>query len=192
MVDAHTVPSPALIGRQIWGYSAFKWPPGRPLDFTSPSILLYGSHIDNQPTMRSNAVLTIHDAIARLFSTLHRRPAGHQMVMNAARANQSLKPPPTPTPTPMRSSSFTPARRTITTNMVFQRTLCTSPHLQKKQMPRRPVLDENDVTGSYLKGSGPGGQKIVSVFFSINFNCTKIEGCIGGGGREGVVGCKNV
>ncbi|PGH17248.1 hypothetical protein AJ80_04890 [Polytolypa hystricis UAMH7299] len=29
-----------------------------------------------------------------------------------------------------------------------------------KQMPPRPKLDESDVIGSYLKGSGPGGQKI--------------------------------
>lgn len=34
-----------------------------------------------------------------------------------------------------------------------------------KQMPPRPKIDESDVTGAYLKGSGPGGQKIVSVFF---------------------------
>ncbi|KAK2764939.1 hypothetical protein FQN54_008638 [Arachnomyces sp. PD_36] len=27
-------------------------------------------------------------------------------------------------------------------------------------MPRRPDLDDSEVTGTYLKGSGPGGQKI--------------------------------
>lgn len=38
--------------------------------------------------------------------------------------------------------------------------------LSVKQMPPRPKIDESEVMGSYLKGSGPGGQKIVS-FFSL-------------------------
>ncbi|KAF3898909.1 hypothetical protein GTR04_0397 [Trichophyton interdigitale] len=29
-----------------------------------------------------------------------------------------------------------------------------------KQMPPRPTIDESEITGTYLKGSGPGGQKI--------------------------------
>jgi len=29
-----------------------------------------------------------------------------------------------------------------------------------KALPPRPKLDDDDITGSYLKGSGPGGQKI--------------------------------
>ncbi|EEP78666.1 predicted protein [Uncinocarpus reesii 1704] len=32
--------------------------------------------------------------------------------------------------------------------------------LNVKQMPARPTIDESEITGSYLKGSGPGGQKI--------------------------------
>ncbi|PGH09937.1 hypothetical protein AJ79_05553 [Helicocarpus griseus UAMH5409] len=32
--------------------------------------------------------------------------------------------------------------------------------LYVKQMPPRPKLDPNDVTGTYLKGTGPGGQAI--------------------------------
>lgn len=35
-----------------------------------------------------------------------------------------------------------------------------------KQMPPRPGINEDDVDGSYLKGSGPGGQKIVCM---VNF-----------------------
>ncbi|KAI5296779.1 hypothetical protein KEM56_005340 [Ascosphaera pollenicola] len=34
------------------------------------------------------------------------------------------------------------------------------PPLLKKQMPPRPSLDPADIDGSYLKGTGPGGQKI--------------------------------
>jgi len=30
-----------------------------------------------------------------------------------------------------------------------------------KPMPPRPKLDDADITGTYLKGTGPGGQKIV-------------------------------
>ncbi|OKL62689.1 hypothetical protein UA08_01401 [Talaromyces atroroseus] len=32
--------------------------------------------------------------------------------------------------------------------------------LAVKQLPPRPKLDDKDITGSYLKGTGPGGQKI--------------------------------
>lgn len=35
-----------------------------------------------------------------------------------------------------------------------------------KQMPPRPTIDESEITGTYLKGSGPGGQKIVSQSFT--------------------------
>lgn len=30
-----------------------------------------------------------------------------------------------------------------------------------KQLPPRPVIEEADIEESFLKGSGPGGQKIV-------------------------------
>lgn len=36
----------------------------------------------------------------------------------------------------------------------------THPALAVKQLPPRPKLEDKDITGSYLKGSGPGGQKI--------------------------------
>ncbi|EEA26913.1 hypothetical protein TMatcc_004806 [Talaromyces marneffei ATCC 18224] len=36
----------------------------------------------------------------------------------------------------------------------------TCPALAVKQLPPRPKLDDKDITGSYLKGTGPGGQKI--------------------------------
>ena len=34
------------------------------------------------------------------------------------------------------------------------------PHWQEKALPPRRVLDEEEITESFLKGSGPGGQKI--------------------------------
>ena len=37
-----------------------------------------------------------------------------------------------------------------------------------KQLPPRPRLDEADITEAFLKGTGPGGQKIVSVEHSCN------------------------
>lgn len=36
----------------------------------------------------------------------------------------------------------------------------TAPH-GIKQMPPRPTVNEADITEAFLKGSGPGGQKIV-------------------------------
>ncbi|KAM5499954.1 hypothetical protein McaMca56_002757 [Microsporum canis] len=36
----------------------------------------------------------------------------------------------------------------------------TSPPAAVKQMPPRPTIDDSEISGSYLKGSGPGGQKI--------------------------------
>ena len=35
-----------------------------------------------------------------------------------------------------------------------------SPRLCEKALPPRRVIDENEITESFLKGSGPGGQKI--------------------------------
>ena len=32
-----------------------------------------------------------------------------------------------------------------------------------KQMPPRPTINEEDIEESFLKGSGPGGQKIVCI-----------------------------
>nr|KMM71434.1 peptidyl-tRNA hydrolase domain-containing protein [Coccidioides posadasii RMSCC 3488] len=41
-----------------------------------------------------------------------------------------------------------------------RRPLSSSNALAAKQMPPRPTIDESEITGTYLKGSGPGGQKI--------------------------------
>lgn len=35
--------------------------------------------------------------------------------------------------------------------------------LQAKNLPPRPKVDEAEITENFLKGSGPGGQKIVSI-----------------------------
>ena len=40
------------------------------------------------------------------------------------------------------------------------------PRQAKKPLPPRRKLDDEDITGSYLKGWGPGGQKIVWDFLS--------------------------
>ncbi|EEQ30329.1 peptidyl-tRNA hydrolase domain-containing protein [Microsporum canis CBS 113480] len=40
----------------------------------------------------------------------------------------------------------------------------TSPPAAVKQMPPRPTIDDSEISGSYLKGSGPGGQKINEYF----------------------------
>ena len=40
-----------------------------------------------------------------------------------------------------------------------------------KQMPPRPKIPEEDLQEAFLKGSGPGGQKIVSTpIFHIKFS----------------------
>ena len=41
------------------------------------------------------------------------------------------------------------------------RTYQTSSKLLNQQMLPRPTIDEDDLEESFLKGSGPGGQKIV-------------------------------
>jgi peptide chain release factor len=47
-------------------------------------------------------------------------------------------------------------------NTVCHSTRCftTSAVLHEKALPPRRVIDENEITESFLKGSGPGGQKI--------------------------------
>ncbi|RAO64990.1 uncharacterized protein BHQ10_001002 [Talaromyces amestolkiae] len=56
-----------------------------------------------------------------------------------------------------------------TPNTIYTACRCTSrqltsfstwPALAVKQLPPRPKLDDKEITGSYLKGTGPGGQKI--------------------------------
>jgi hypothetical protein len=44
---------------------------------------------------------------------------------------------------------------------VLNRSISASPFLSNKPLPPRLKLDDADITLSYLKGSGPGGQKIV-------------------------------
>ena len=45
----------------------------------------------------------------------------------------------------------------------------TKPKIQT-QLPPRPTVDEAEIEESFLKGSGPGGQKIVSDFHSAKTN----------------------
>ncbi|EFW19088.1 hypothetical protein D8B26_007267 [Coccidioides posadasii str. Silveira] len=57
---------------------------------------------------------------------------------------------------------FTPISRTLAWRGLpaSRRPLSSSNALAAKQMPPRPTIDESEITGTYLKGSGPGGQKI--------------------------------
>lgn len=49
-------------------------------------------------------------------------------------------------------------------NVFGKRTICSTTPLWKKKMPDRPApIDEADFTEVFLHGSGPGGQKIVSL-----------------------------
>ncbi|KAE8148464.1 RF-1 domain-containing protein [Aspergillus avenaceus] len=57
--------------------------------------------------------------------------------------------------------------RTISHNLTsnlrptaFLRSFSISPFLTSKPLPPRPKINDTDLTVSYLKGSGPGGQKI--------------------------------
>lgn len=45
----------------------------------------------------------------------------------------------------------------------------TSRILAAKPLPPRPKLDDKDLTISYVKGSGPGGQKIVRAILFLSF-----------------------
>ena len=38
------------------------------------------------------------------------------------------------------------------------------------QLPPRPVVKEEDLEEAFLKGSGPGGQKIVGRFFLVSLH----------------------
>jgi hypothetical protein len=46
---------------------------------------------------------------------------------------------------------------------LLQRCLSSTRSLLVKKMPPRLVIPESDMTEVFVKGSGPGGQKIVSV-----------------------------
>lgn len=62
--------------------------------------------------------------------------------------------------TPARSAVATaPARTPVTATAPF--TTTTPTWLKAWQMPPRPKLPEEELEEVYLKGSGPGGQKIV-------------------------------
>ncbi|GAD91513.1 peptidyl-tRNA hydrolase domain protein [Paecilomyces variotii No. 5] len=53
-----------------------------------------------------------------------------------------------------------PIIRAIRTCMGPIRPFSCTTRLLGKPMPPRPKLDDADITGTYLKGTGPGGQKI--------------------------------
>lgn len=91
------------------------------------------------------------------------------------------------------SSSFrTSICRHVFNSSHLVRFFSTSRFLAVKPLPPRPKLDDKDITGSYLKGSGPGGQKIVwdilplssafgpssASFFPLIFICTCMSGAI--------------
>lgn len=44
---------------------------------------------------------------------------------------------------------------------ILARPFTVSQHALTKPLPPRPVIDEGDIEEAFLKGSGPGGQKIV-------------------------------
>lgn len=54
-----------------------------------------------------------------------------------------------------------PMKRAINTYIRSIRPFSCTTQLLGKPMPPRPKLDDADITGTYLKGTGPGGQKIV-------------------------------
>ena len=56
----------------------------------------------------------------------------------------------------------------------------------KQQMPPRPTIKEEDLEEAFLKGSGPGGQKIVQTFHpnSLTYHLTAVEQNIIGGSTE--------
>lgn len=52
----------------------------------------------------------------------------------------------------------------VNSNSIIKRSICNTTPLWKKKMPDRPApIDEADFTEVFLHGSGPGGQKIVSL-----------------------------
>ena len=53
---------------------------------------------------------------------------------------------------------------------VARRLLVTSPVATAAQLPPRMVVNEDDIEESFLKGSGPGGQKIVCPFDNLYVN----------------------
>ncbi|OSS48126.1 hypothetical protein B5807_06432 [Epicoccum nigrum] len=45
-------------------------------------------------------------------------------------------------------------------HLILRRALHSTPALLEKQMPPRKIIPESDIIENFLKGSGPGGQKI--------------------------------
>ncbi|KAL4992879.1 RF-1 domain-containing protein [Aspergillus falconensis] len=56
--------------------------------------------------------------------------------------------------------AFAPLRIYAILGLSLQRTISASPHLAEKPLPPRIKLEDADITIAYLKGTGPGGQKI--------------------------------
>ncbi|KAL4735973.1 hypothetical protein BDV11DRAFT_208020 [Aspergillus similis] len=59
------------------------------------------------------------------------------------------------------NTALAPLRNSALPSLSLQRTISASPHLAEKSLPPRIKLDDADITIAYLKGTGPGGQKIV-------------------------------
>ncbi|KAL4976505.1 RF-1 domain-containing protein [Aspergillus desertorum] len=56
--------------------------------------------------------------------------------------------------------ALAPIRISAVSSLTLQRTIFASPQLAEKPLPPRIKLDDADITIAYLKGTGPGGQKI--------------------------------
>ncbi|KAL4818282.1 RF-1 domain-containing protein [Aspergillus spinulosporus] len=56
--------------------------------------------------------------------------------------------------------ALAPLRDSAFLNLSLQRTISASTQLAEKSLPPRIKLDDADITIAYLKGTGPGGQKI--------------------------------
>ncbi|RDW83887.1 peptide chain release factor family protein [Aspergillus mulundensis] len=61
---------------------------------------------------------------------------------------------------PIPNIAFAPLRISAIPSHSLKRTISASPLLAEKPLPPRIKLDDADITLAYLKGTGPGGQKI--------------------------------
>ena len=74
-------------------------------------------------------------------------------------------------------SSFRPLIRANFLPRSTLRTICVTPITYTKQLPPRLVINENDIEEAFLKGSGPGGQKIVKTALLANQGIDQLTVC---------------
>lgn len=60
----------------------------------------------------------------------------------------------------MRCASTASAYRVLSVRVSYRSLSTTIPVSSKHPLPPRPTINENDITEAFLKGTGPGGQKI--------------------------------